>query len=109
MTIKQTYCTKDLCLLLEKKGIDASHIMRFEKGGSWYKAYTLDVICKWLREVHKVFVEINTSIDLNGKYHYNYTILDSECKYVRRRYTYFYWTYEDAQEAAIRYCLENLV
>ena len=32
-----------------------------------------------------------------------------ECKYISRGYTNFDWEYEDACDAAIKYCLENLI
>lgn len=72
-------------------------------------APTHQMTCKWLREVHNLFVEIHVSIDLNGNYHYSYSVLDKECKFLRKGYTDFDWTYEDAAEAAIKYCLENLI
>lgn len=64
---------------------------------------------KWLREIHNIFIEISVSIDLNGKYHYSYSLLDKECKYHRKGYTDFDWEYEDAVEAALKYSLENLI
>lgn len=70
---------------------------------------THQMACAWLREVHNIFIEIGTSIDLNGKYHFSYTILDKECKYIRRGYTDFDWNYEDAVEEALKYVLENLI
>jgi len=74
-----------------------------------YLAPTLQMAMKWLREVHKIFIEISISIDLNGEYHYRYSILNKECKYVRKGYIDFDWNYEQACEAAIKYCLENLI
>ena len=75
----------------------------------YIQAPTLQIAMKWLREVHNIFVEISISIDFNGNYHFRYTILDKECKYIRRGYTNFDWEYEDACDAAIKYCLENLI
>ena len=70
---------------------------------------TLQMTMKWLREMHNIFIEINVSIDLNGNYHYSYSILNKECKYVRKGYTDFDWDYKQSCEAAIKYCLENLI
>jgi hypothetical protein len=70
---------------------------------------TQQLAMRWLREVHNIFIEVNVSIDLNGNYHYSYNILDTECKYIRKGYTYFDWTYEEAVEAALTYALENLI
>ena len=74
-----------------------------------YPCITLQMAMKWLREVHNIFIEISVSIDLNGKYHYSYFILNRECKYIRKGYTYFDWNYEEAVEASIKYCLNNLI
>ncbi len=55
--VKASYCSKELCQLLEKKGIEASHVRQYEKGGSWYNKYTLDIAMKWLREVHGIHLQ----------------------------------------------------
>ena len=77
--------------------------------GRRYTAPTLQMAMKWLREVYKIFIEISVSIDLNGNYHYSYFILNRECKYIRKGYTDFNWNYEQACEAALKYCLENII
>ena len=56
--VKQAYCSKELSLLLWEKGIDASHVRKFEKGGSWYRKYTLDVAERWLKDVHRLYVDV---------------------------------------------------
>lgn len=90
---------------------DVKYSMLFENNTTWeercYSAPTHQMAMAWLREVYKIFIEIGTCIDLNGNYHFNYTILDKECKYVRRGYTSFDWNYEDAVEAALKYVLEK--
>lgn len=75
----------------------------------YYPCITISMAMKWLREVHKIFIEISVSIDLNGNYHYSYFILNKECKYIRKGYTDFNWNYEQACEAALKYCLENII
>ena len=80
-----------------------------DKYGMVIYAPTHQMACAWLRENHHIFIEISVSIDLNGNYHYRYYILNKECKYVRKGYTDFDWNYEEAVEAAIKYCLENLI
>ena len=67
------------------------------------------VAMKWLREVHKLFIEIGVSIDLLGNPHFNYSIVNKDGKYLREGYTSFEWEYEEACEAGIKYCLENLI
>jgi len=108
-TITEDYCSKEIYRLLIEKGFDGEVHTTFDDEGYTQPSITLQMAMKWLREVHNIFIEIGTSIDLNGKYHFSYTILDKECKYVRSGYTSFDWNYEDAIEEAIKYCLENLI
>lgn len=70
---------------------------------------SIQTAMKWLREVHKLYIEIGMSIDLIGKPHFNYSIVNKDGKYFREGCTSFEWEYEKACEAAIKYCLENLV
>jgi len=124
----ETYCNYEISKFLKKKGFNEKTFGIYIKGQPYnlqhnfrgnkfsnsemlnaYSSPTLQMACAWLREVHHIFIEIGTSIDLNGNYHFSYTILDKECKYVRRGYTEFDWNYENAVEAAIKYCLENLI
>ena len=75
---------------------------------------TLQMACKWLREVHKLNIEFilnqyvqNEETVIKNYYHFNVSRLDrfanegGDCK--------FYNSYEEAVENAIKYCLENLI
>ena len=98
-------------MVLETKLVKAGTLSSYPVGVPDPKCYccTLQMAMKWLREVHNIFIEISVSIDLKGKYHYRYSILNRECKYVRKGYTDFDWDYKQSCEAAIKYCLENLI
>jgi len=132
VTIKEDYVSFETAKLLKEKGFDARCPMIYTADGEMLYTdvkhhnmyavtnkqleYYTDIIApsqaiaiKWLREVHKIFIEISVSIDLNGEHHYSYSILNRECKYVRKGYTDFDWNYEQACETAIKYCLENLI
>lgn len=117
--IKQTYCSKDLCLRLEKKGIETSYVMQFEKGGGWYKKYTLDVACKWLREVHLLHIHADLRPFFqerpkklyhkwepfirplpHSKYHPHHAEYELD---------YYFDSYDEAVIAAIEYCIDNLI
>lgn len=121
--IQEDYVSFEVAKLLKEKGFD-------EKCSRWYvanepqeglvvggfgenqfyiNAPTQSMAMKWLREVQNIFIEINTSIDLNGKYHFSYTILDKECKYVVKVCRDPNWNYEEAAEVALKYVLENLI
>ncbi len=70
---------------------------------------TLQMAMKWLWEMHKLFIELKMSIDLIGNPHYAYSVLGFDGKYKRENYTSFDWMFKDACEAAIKYCIENLI
>lgn len=119
--VKEEYVSVEVAKLLEEKGFYGQchkfvEIEDMTYGEKWNKKSqktlsipTQQMVMRWLREGKNMFIEISTSIDLNGRYHYSYFILDKECKYLRTGYTDFDWTYEDAVEAAIKYCLKNLI
>ena len=124
--IQEAYVSYEIAQLLKKKGFNERTLYHYTNCDvlqhnivynqyknseilNAYSAPTHQMACAWLREKYHIFIEIGTSIDLNGDYHFLYTILDKECKYVRRGYTYFEWNYEDALEAALKYVLENLI
>lgn len=111
--IKEAYCSDEVCKLLREKGFKepctALNQLVIKDGEKPFMRITHQKAMAWLREVHNIFIEIGTSIDLNGKYHFSYMILDKECKYVRKGYTSFDWNYEDTVEAALKYVLENLI
>ena len=127
--IKEAYCSYEISRLLKEKGFDEHCDNYYDQSldepqqltidemyyscDEFIKAPTHQMACAWLREKHNIFIEISVSIDLNDNYYYNYSILNRECKYVRKRYTAFDWnyedTYEDAVEAALKYALENLI
>ena len=110
--ITAAYCSKELCEMLTRKGIEARFSMKFEKGGAWYKRYTLDVASRWLREVHQLnaevyrtacgyiacIVKVPSGTDLKVL---EYSGDDAPSGQ--------YTTHELALEAAIRYCVENLI
>lgn len=98
--------------------------IEYIKGGILHKLYcdnaksfgkdlcatpTHQMALDWLREVHKIFIKIPVSLDLNGDYHYSYSILDKNCKYIRKGYTSLDWTFENTVEEALKYVLENLI
>ena len=124
-TIYEDYVSFETAKLLKEKGFPQSTFRchYLTDGSSYYKIFenrcgfgdnniiapTLAMAMKWLREVHNIFIEVSVSIDLNGKYHYSYSILNKECKCVRKGYTSFDWDYNQACETAIKYSLENLI
>ena len=122
--MREDYITFEIAKLLKEKGFNPQPDSKnglfcmYDKNGNlhygmydsnWYWRITHQMVLQWFREVHNIFIEISTSIDLNGDYHYSYFVLDKECKYLRQGYTSFDRKYEDAVEAAIKYILEKLI
>ena len=75
----------------------------FEK--YYYPCPTLEMAMKWLRVVHKLHIRI----DRASKY-WNYTIRKLRPSSTKDlSYNVDFNTYEQACEAAIKHCLENLI
>ena len=73
----------------------------------WYSAPTLQMAMKWLRDKHDIFIEI--SVDEMPKDNgYQWALYHNSTKEIM---PYADWekTYEEACEAAIKYCLEKLI
>lgn len=77
--------------------------------GEVYSAPTIQMAMKWLREVHKRIILVN----FHRKNRFSYDVLlDGECGDNYILYTGLsehFKNYEEACEAAIKYCLENLI
>ncbi len=75
-----------------------------------YAAPTLQMTMKWLREVHKLDIDVSIEYK-NSKKVYYYSVLkktvirDIDCLHSETNFD----SYEEACEEAIKYCLENLI
>ena len=74
-----------------------------KKDAKVWAAPTLWVAMKWLRKVHNLHIEVHYNIFWN---YYQYTIFYYDGKIESEM---AYHSFENAAEAAIKYCLENLV
>jgi len=128
--IKEDYVSFEVAKLLKEKGFNEPVMYHFTPDGTKRKFQqtfyrddvaqpTLQVAMKWLREKHKLFIDITAAME-------DY-IEDGVVKYKDPYYTwevfsleigeplYFGGTpsvkesYEDACDFAIKYCLENLI
>ena len=70
---------------------------------------TLQMAMKWLREMHNIYIEITPSSKTNefivDSYRIDIVTKTFDTIYVSSGYD----TYEEAAEAAIKYCFENLI
>ena len=80
-----------------------------------YNAPTLQMAMKWLREEKKIGIEVNTNFDIDdgNKWYYEYGFCIFQLSGAFKKFAECdydgYKTYEEACEAAIKYCLEILI
>lgn len=124
---REDYCSYEVSKLLKEKGFDEycnSFYILLDNGDyrytmsnfpyknsckynvSSFARPTHQMAIKWLREEHKIFIEVSVCIDTNGDYHYHSMALDKICEYILPSIG-TYDTYEEAIEAAIKYVLEK--
>lgn len=116
--IQEDYCSRELAKLLKEKGFDepCQYFYRFDSdeiyrgtvftntqiGEKFYNAPTIQVAMKWLREVHDIDISI-----IPLRFHKEYlpriesNTISHDAIPCRK--------HEEACEAAIKYCLINLV
>ena len=128
MNITEDYVSFEVAKLLKEKGFDegCSFVVNAISKGvmpvSWpttnsdiedEKASlialpTLQMARKWLREKYNIHIEVvHLNVDRHTYYLYRYYSCQSE-RYVQHTNPE-YSTYEEACEAAIKYCLENFI
>jgi hypothetical protein len=114
----EDYVSFETAKLLKEKGFkcDTLHYYYNKDGDLYFSAWsigagknefvapTLQMAMKWLREVHNIYIDIRRNLNI---FTFRYLIQNNN-----RLYSYSDWTYssyEQACEAAIEYCLENLI
>jgi hypothetical protein len=133
--ISEDYVSFETAKLLKDKGFNQNCATYYLDGQVWrhyhgevipkgkqtYAAPTQAIAMKWLREVHNLFIEIQCyGCEADEKAHFEYSYVISE--YVKfntgicttfgleeRNAKSKFPSYEEACEAAIKYCLENLI
>ena len=86
----------------------------FKAGAKWQKeqgitkAYDIQMAMKWLREVHDIFIKLEFDVDEDIQWHPSLVLIKGN-KHIHTNGLQWYNTYEQACEAAIKYCLENLI
>ena len=116
--IKEEYVSFETAKLLKEKGFNQVTIDSYRANGQLrgeykscnYPCPTQQMACRWLREVHGLFISIG-----NDDLDYNWQIFDVKNRTEDLDPTCLtesyagYKTYEEAVEVAIKYCLENLI
>ncbi len=106
--ITEDYVSSEIATLLEEKGFDSDECeVHYDPYNHQEYEITLQMAMKWLRGEYKIFICI-VFLDDTGAY--GFTIEDmSSKKYLATSKNDGYPTYEEACEASIKYCLENLI
>jgi len=128
--ISEDYVSFETAKLLKEKGFDENcaalydvrngefrqkqtgYVFNNSQWDSFITAPTLQMVMKWLREVHNLFIVIDRHYFVVDKIShiasgFKYSI---EIKTINTVYIYTnYESFEEACEAAIKYCLENLI
>ena len=130
--IKEDYVSFEIAKLLKEKGFDCGCDMYYTEIGSVkytqlkynhneiknrYSRPTHQMATKWLREVHDVFIKIDMiqdgMYDIINDFVYKEPIFQYEIIGINGNDAYKlrggFNLYEEAVEAAIKYCLENLI
>lgn len=118
--IQETYCSFEVAKLLKQKGFDArswaaytyygilytSPILKYNKDMvGEFIAPTHQIAMKWLREIYGIDIVIEISNQLVNDRKYYCVIWD---KNNDSHILELFDSYEDAVEAALKYCLENI-
>lgn len=129
--IQEAYVSFEVAKLLKEKGFNQETVKRYNPSGSLYSYYqnvtvipkgeeyffapTQQMAMRWLREVHNIGVFPTTYYRKTKEhkgYNYGCDLVDLKTYEVIGDFeltTFPSDTYEQACEAAIKYCLENLI
>ena len=119
----EDYVSYETAKLLKERGFDGECRDYYSTDGHFYSedfksdwnhggeaivifsAPTLQMAMKWLREVHNIFIQV----ELYSKYdNYCFELFQNTHRLIIE-HREVYNSYEESCEAAIKYCLENLI
>ena len=110
---KEAYCSDDICKLLKEKGFKepctALNQLVIKDGEKPFMRVTHQKAMAWLREkgIECIIIPIWNTL---GKQYRSYVLSDLGNAYKNNYDSYSdHVSYEEACEAAIKYCLENLI
>ena len=115
--INEDFCSFEVSKLLREKGFNEPvtelNKLLFREGEEPVLKITHQKAMRWLREVHNLFIEPRAG-ETNGKTWYDFDIIPINGKeIVWNHYNNLPFvecnSYEEAVEAALKYCLENLI
>lgn len=126
--ITEDYCSYEVAKLLKDKGFDGlcycQEVMNYDgnftthhteypenwnQSEPWVSIPTLGMAMKWIREMYNLCISIYYLFPYGYTIDILYTDKDTPFKEFRKIRNNEYDTYEEAVEAALKYCLENLI
>jgi len=107
-TITEDYCSKEIYRLLLEKWFDGEIHTTFDDDGYTQPSITLQMAMKWLREVHNIDIIVPPQYN-NVKWTYSAIIIKLSIPCTEIRLNDNKDKKEEACEAAIKYCLKNLI
>ena len=116
--IEEDYVSFETALLLKKKGFEQIGCQKqYNAQGDLCVGYcygpvapTLQMAMKWLRNTfHLEIYPFHDAIQENNDWWYRIELHSKGCSLTEYESDVIYKTYEEACEAAIKYCLENLI
>jgi len=120
----EDYCSYEIAKLLKEKGFDGVCDYAYSNKGNWFEidrsnfdeVYclrpTLQMAMRWLRDMHKLYIEIWPTYDMDTEEHTGWEITVSDLSDFGGAYlgdAGSYKTYEEAVEVALKTSLENFV
>ena len=112
--ITENYVSFETAKLLKEKGFDVDECeVHYDPEDHTQYDITQQMAMKWLREEHNLVVSVEPEINTDSELDLFYVFKIFEIKNTLTRLIYNGYelcdSYEEACEAAIKYCLENLV
>ena len=127
-TITEDYVSFETAKLLKEKGFDEICYLGYNKNGEYVPTSnrtnsqiiqpdfcficcpTLQMAMKWLRNIFRLEIyPFHDAIQENNNWWYRIEHHSKGCSLTKYESDVIYKTYEQACEAAIKYCLENLI
>lgn len=112
--ITEDYCSYEVAKLLQEKGFNEPvtelNRLLFKEGKKPVLKITLQKAMKWLRNTfHLEIYPFHDAIQENNDWWYRIEHYSKGCSLTEHESDVIYKTYEQACEAAIKYCLEHLI
>jgi len=116
--ITEDYVSFEVAKLLQENGFDERCYKKYNSNGDLFdsteftygpKAPTIQMVMKWLREVHNIIIDIAPNLDGDMNIYPGFCGIIYEDGSLVTGLSAEEYTYEQAAEVAIKYCLENLI